>query len=85
MSKLGPEYVGKLPPGRKDDLERALKDYRLAAVGGIVKGIEILGCSDRAASCEQDGVVNRIDSVPSLPLSGCVRSPCCGCSYVGKT
>jgi hypothetical protein len=41
MSKLGPEYRGKLPPGRKEQLSRALKSYRQAQGSGALMGLKI--------------------------------------------
>ena len=82
MTKLGPEYVGKLPPGAKEDLAVSLKSYREAAKDGIIRGIEILpgpGCSVAEA---QAGTVYSVDNVPNLPLPGCKASPCCGCDYL---
>lgn len=82
MSKLGPDYVGKLPPGAKEDLAASLKSFRKSAKDGIIRGIEISpgpGCSVAEA---QAGTVYSVDDVPSLPLPGCKRSPCCGCDYL---
>lgn len=81
MAKLGPSYVGKLPPGAADDLAESLRGYKEAARQGIVKGVEILPCSGCAIADAQAGTVYPVDRVPTLPLHGCTRSPCCGCDY----
>jgi hypothetical protein len=35
MTKLGPEFIGKLPPGRPEDVSRALDEYQRAYETGI--------------------------------------------------
>ena len=81
MTKLGPEHVGKLPPGAAEDLAESLRNYREASKEGIVKGVEILPGPGCAMAEAQAGTVYPVDRVPSLPLHGCTRSPCCGCDY----
>lgn len=80
MVRLGPEYRGKLPPGAAEQNRQALASYRKAASMGVLTGVQILegGC---AASKSQTGAVYAINNVPSLPLVGCDRSPCCACCY----
>jgi hypothetical protein len=82
MAKLGPEYIGKLPPGAAKDLQRELREIQASAKFGIVKGVKILpgpGCTIAEAQAEK---VYPLDQVPNLPLPGCDRSPCCGCCYL---
>jgi hypothetical protein len=81
MSRLGPEYRGKLPPGRKEQLARSLKSYRRAQATGALKGLQILAGPGCAVSESQQGKIYDLATVPSLPLPGCDRSPCCGCCY----
>lgn len=81
MAKLGPEYIGKLPPGAAEDLAQSLRDYRTAAKQGILKGVQILSGPGCAVSEAQEGIVYHVDQVPALPFEGCKRSPCCACCY----
>jgi hypothetical protein len=81
MSRLGPEHRGKLPPGRKEQLARSLKGYRLAKASGALKGVKILAGPGCAVSESQQGKIYDLATVPRLPLPGCDRSPCCGCCY----
>lgn len=81
MSKLGPEYVGKLPPGAVEELRKSLHDYRQMAKEGFVKAVEILPGPGCAIAEAQAGTAYHVDRVPALPLPGCKRSPCCGCCY----
>lgn len=73
--------IGKLPPGAAEDLAEALRSYREAAKDGILKGVEILPGPGCAVAEAQAGTVYPVDQVPSLPLPGCERSPCCACDY----
>ena len=81
MPKLGPEYIGKLPPGAAEDLKQSLREFRKLAKEGIVKGVEILPGPGCAVAEAQEGTTYRVDQVPALPLPGCKRAPCCGCCY----
>jgi hypothetical protein len=81
VSKLGPEYIGKLPPGAAEELKSTLRQYRDLAKDGFVKGITILPGPGCAVAEAQEGTVYPVNQVPSLPLRGCSRSPCCGCCY----
>jgi len=81
MAKLGPEFIGKLPPDALEILNSTLKDFDVHFKDGILKGVEILGCNNCALSMAQKGKVYNPSEVPSLPLPGCSRSPCCGCDY----
>lgn len=81
MSHIGPEFVGKLPPGAAEDLARSLADYRQMAKEGAIKGVKILSGPGCPVSEAQEGTVYLVDRVPTLPLVGCKRSPCCACCY----
>lgn len=81
MPRLGPEFIGKLPPGAAEDLADALEQYRESAREGIVKGVQILPGPGCAVAEAQAGQVYPVDQVPSLPLPGCRRAPCCACDY----
>lgn len=81
MEHLSPEYIGKLPPGAAEDLNRSLRDYRRMATQGMVKGVQILSGPGCTVSEAQEGIIYDIDHVPALPLEGCKRSPCCACCY----
>lgn len=81
MARLGSEYIGKLPPGAVDDLRKSLREYRQLAKQGIVKGVQILPGPGCVVSEAQNGVTYQVDRVPTVPLEGCKRSPCCGCCY----
>jgi hypothetical protein len=85
MPFLGPEYRGKLPPGRAGPNRRALESYRNAVKLGVLKGVEILPGPGCPVSEAQMDVVYTIESVPALPLTGCNRSPCYGCCYSPET
>ena len=85
MSKLSPEYIGRLPPGAAEELQKSLREYRQLARDGIVKGVEILHGPGCAVAEAQAGTIYPVDRVPSLPLPGCNRSPCCGCCYSAVT
>ena len=82
MAKLGPEYIGKLPPGASEELARELQSCKESAKLGIVKGIKILGGPGCAVSEAQQGTVYPVNKVPKLPFKGCKREPCCGCCYI---
>lgn len=81
MSKLGPEFIGKLPPGAAEQLAESLSEYRKAEKDGLIKGVEILPGPGCQVAEKQAGTVYKANHVPALPLSGCKRSPCCGCDY----
>lgn len=81
MAKLGPEYVGKLPPGAAEDLKAELEQCREMVKLGIAKGVEILPGPGCAVAEHQAGNVYLVGQVPSLPFPGCDRSPCCGCCF----
>ena len=81
MTKLGPEYRGKLPPGAAAQNRQALASYRKAAHMGVLKGVEILPGGGCPVSDAQKGTVYSISAIPTLPLSGCNRSPYCACCY----
>jgi hypothetical protein len=85
MARLGPEHIGKLPPGAAEDLARELSEARELAKEGIVKGVKILAGPGCAVAEAQEGTVYPVDQVPALPLPGCQRSPCCGCDYLMVT
>ena len=84
MTKLGPEFRGKLPPGGAEQLKRSLKSYREAWKLGALAGVQILPpgppwlCPVANAQAE---AVYPIDAVPRLPFKGCERAPCCACCY----
>jgi hypothetical protein len=81
MSRLGPEHRGKLPPGREEQLARSLKSYCQAQASSALKGLQILAGPGCAVSELQQGKIYTLAAVPSLPLPGCDRLPCCGCCY----
>src|SRR5579863_2313102 len=81
MSRLGREYIRKLPPGAVAHLRRSLASYRKAARAGIRLGIKILPPSNCPVAISQEGTEYAVDRVPELPLPGCKRVPCCGCCY----
>ena len=81
MARLGPEFVGKLPPGAAEDLARSLAEYRKSAKEGILNGVRILSGPGCPVSEGQEGTIYRVGEVPALPLKGCKRSPCCACDY----
>lgn len=81
MTKLGPEYKGKLPPGAAIQLRKSLASYRKAASMGVRVSVAILPPSDCSVSEAQRGTLYSLDGVPKLPFPGCTRSPCCGCCY----
>lgn len=83
MSRIGPEYVGKLPPGGQEQLEREIKHLQNSNKLGVLKGVEILpgpGCA--IAEAQRDRLYT-LENLPALPLPGCDRSPCCACCYSG--
>lgn len=82
MSSLYSKFRGKLPPGAAAQLQQVIRDARKLAKTGELAGIEILGCDECPVSKAQAGKIYSVDLVPSLPLPGCERSPCCGCCYV---
>jgi hypothetical protein len=82
VTRLGPEYRGKLPPGAEDQLKRELEDLREVQQLGLLKGVKILSGPGCAVSEAQEGKIYPLDKVPSLPLPGCDRLPCCACCYV---
>ena len=81
MTRLGPEYRGQLPPGAAERNERALANCRNAARLGLLRGVEIVPSEGCSVSWVQRGSLYPVATVPSLPLAGCGRSPCCACSY----
>jgi len=81
MARLGPEYVGKLPPGAAEQFAESLAQYRRAAKEGILRGVQVLPGPGCAVSESQAGTVYPVDKVPPLPFKGCTRSPCCACDY----
>jgi len=84
MTKVGGEYVGKLPPGRSEEHSRTLHGYRNAYENGIISGVEISGCDDCSPSIALAGQSFHPSEAPQLPLDGCKRSPCCACAYVAS-
>jgi hypothetical protein len=81
MPKLDPKYVGKLPPGAAADFKQSLREYRELEKQGFLIGVKILSGPGCAPSEAQEGTVYQVASVPSLPLKGCTRAPCCACCY----
>lgn len=75
MTKLGPEYRGKLPPGAAAQHRKTLASYRQAVREGVRVDVEISPPGGCLISDAQKGVVYSIDGVPSLPLPGCTRLP----------
>lgn len=71
-------------PGVADVHAKTLAGYRDAAEDGVIVGIEILSpgmpwpCPIAEA---QVGTVYPLNKVPSLPMQGCERAPCCACCY----
>lgn len=84
MPTLGLEFVGKLPLGRREVHSQTLAEYQKLYESGIVAGVEISGCDDCSASMAFAGRTFPPLAVPSLPLTGCTRSPCCACVYVAN-
>ena len=68
MSNLGPDYVGKLPPGASKDLNATLRQCRKLEKDGIIKGVKILPGPGCAVAEAQIGTVYSVDQVPKLPL-----------------
>ena len=56
VTRLGPQYVGKLPPSVGEDLRRSLREYRQLAKQGIVTSVKILPVPGCAESEAQEGV-----------------------------
>jgi hypothetical protein len=81
MADIDPKYIGKLTPEGAYMLERSLREYQDAARRGIVTGIRILSGPGCAVAEAQEGVIYHPHSVPTLPLPGCARAPCCACCY----
>lgn len=79
MPKLSPEFIGKLPPGAKEQMQQTVESFRS---NSCVIGIEVLPGPDCKVAETYAGVVFSIDSAPILPFAGCVRSPCCGCCLI---
>lgn len=71
---------GQLPPGGREQLEAALKNY---GDKGLVWGVTVDcgpdGCNGAMAI---DGQAFPLNAPPSLPRPGCNRSPCCSCTYL---
>jgi len=83
MVNLGTDFIGRLPPGAEEVLKESLETYRELERQGILKGVEIAPPSPGCAVAEaQAGTVYTCDNLPSLPLPGCQRSPCCACDYL---
>lgn len=80
MSTLGPEYRGRLRPGKEDQLQRALDGYASAAKIGVLKGVKGLPGLGCKVSMAQAKKVYTLANVPELPFDGCDRAPC-ACSY----
>jgi hypothetical protein len=76
-------YRAKLPPGAAADLRRELNACRKSAKLGVLAGVQILASPGCPVSEAQAGQIYPIDHVPSLPLPGCEREPCCACCYQG--
>lgn len=74
---------GKLPPGAKQGLRRTLNELKESHKLGVLRGVKILPGPGCAVSEAQRETVYPIDRVPTLPLLGCDRDPCCGCDYAG--
>lgn len=83
MAKIDPKYRGQLLPGAAKVHADTLARYREPISREVLKGIKILDSPDCPISKAQAHKVYPIDSVPSLPLTGCVRAPCCACCYSG--
>ena len=83
MRRLGPEWRGKVPPALAEGHKRTLEEIATIPqrVGVGIQGARIYGCVDCPMSLEYQDIIFPIGSVPSLPLPGCNRSPCCGCCY----
>jgi len=77
--RLGPEFVGKLPPGAQDMLDRSLASWRES---GVVAFVQLVPPGDCPSSDPLDGMLFPIDRPPNLPIAGCSRKPCCGCDFV---
>lgn len=83
MAKIDPKYRGALLPGAAEQHQRALADMRKAARLGASLRVQILGPGKGqcpVADAQRD-VTYPLDKVPSLPLIGCYRAPCCACCY----
>ena len=74
-------YEGKLPPGAAEQLARSLDSWRQSKAMGLNVRVGI--CSGPGCQLAEalDGQSWALDDVPSLPIPGCIRSPCCGCCY----
>src|SRR5262249_6507432 len=80
----GERYRGRLMPGRTALLINQLNSFRQSEREDLEIGVRILTpgpgeCPPGEALATTIFPLNR---VPSLPLPGCDRSPCCGCAYV---
>jgi len=80
-----PEQPGQLPPAEVVRLNRLLESYRRLAAWGVVRGVQIVGPADCPVVQQWAGFLHSPSGVPRLPLDGCKRSPCCGCTYVAVT
>jgi hypothetical protein len=80
MAKQSP-YRGRLMPGAAKQLARSLREYRKAAALGLNVKVQVLGCPDCHVSQQIEKHMYSLDDVPTLPLDGCDRTPCCGCCY----
>ena len=81
MTSLGKEFIGKLPPGADNDLQATMEDCKQLAKDGLIRGVQILPSSGCPISESQADRIYSVGKVPSLPLPGCTRAPCCGCDY----
>ena len=85
MSRLGPEWRGKLPPGAQEMMDRNLDSYREAEKSGLKIILQVLPpgppwpCPIADKQADQRYT---LDTYPHLPFEGCERSPCCGCCYI---
>ena len=58
-----------------------LDDCMVALKKGVNIKVQILGVPDCPLSLTKKDKSYALDKVPSIPLIGCERSPCCGCCY----
>jgi hypothetical protein len=77
--RLGPEWIGKVPPGNAEGIENSLRSWRES---GVVDGVEVLPPSDCLAAQSVRGIIFPLGEPPQLPFPGCVRKPCCACCFV---
>lgn len=75
---LGKEWRGRLPPGAQEQLDFAIEGWRTS---GVVVGVQLDPGPGCAVAERLAGVIFALDGPPLLPVDGCERKPCCGCSF----